>query len=94
MLSPKAGAGYTLTVAGGRTQRSVPLNPGLNYGSSEGGLRAGAQIIKLHNSSGQIVMTATGGLCVSTEFPSGIYISNYQVVELTDGSQPASCQEW
>ncbi|KAL2291156.1 hypothetical protein FJTKL_13817 [Diaporthe vaccinii] len=92
VLDPKAGAGYNLTVAGDKTQ-SVPLNPGLNYGSSEGGLQAGAQIIELHDPSGQIVMTATGGMCVSTEFPSGIYNSNYQVVELTDGSQPAKCQE-
>lgn len=93
VLDPKADAGYTLTVAGDKTQ-SVPLNPGLNYGSSEGGLQAGAQTIELHDPSGKIVMTATGGMCVSTECPSGVYNSNYQVVELTDGSQPANCQEW
>lgn len=93
VLDPKAGADYTLTVAGDKTN-SVPLDPGLNYGSSEGGLQAGAQIIELHDPSGQIVMTATGGMCVSTKCPSGIYNSNYQVIELTDGSQPANCQEW
>ncbi|KAK2597095.1 hypothetical protein N8I77_012963 [Diaporthe amygdali] len=93
VLDPKAESGYTLTVAGDKAQ-NVPLKAGLNYGSSDDGLKAGAQIIEVHDPSGAVVMTATGGMCVSTECPSGIYNSNYQVVELTAEGKSASCKEW
>lgn len=56
---------------------------GLNYGAS-GTVQAGPQRMELLNSSGNILLAAAGGRCVSSGCPDCVYNMNYQVIELTD----------
>lgn len=69
---------------------TVDVNPGLNFGSPTG-VKAGAQMLELLDSAGKVVMTSTGGQCVSSGCPEGMYNMNYQVVGLSDGGGSASC---
>ncbi len=74
----------------GKVISTVSVNPGLNFGSPTG-VQAGAQMLQLLNAAGTVVMTATGGLCVSSGCPQGMYNMNYQVVGLSSGGGSASC---
>lgn len=69
---------------------TVSVNPGLNFGAPTG-VKAGAQTVQLLGPAGNVVMTATGGGCVSSGCPGGMYNMNYQVVGLSDGTAGASC---
>ncbi|CAF9933479.1 MAG: hypothetical protein ALECFALPRED_005605 [Alectoria fallacina] len=70
---------------------TVAVNPGLNFGSPTG-VQAGAQMLQLLNSAGAVVMTATGGACVASVCPAGMFNMNYQVVGLSAGGGNASCK--
>ena len=74
----------------GHVISTVNVNPGLNFGSPAG-VRAGTQLLQLLNAAGTVVMTATGGACVSAGCPLGLYNMNYQVVGLSNGAAGASC---
>lgn len=69
---------------------TVSVNPGLNFGSPTG-VQAGAQMLQLLDSAGNVVMTATGGECISSSCPAGMYNMNYQVVGLSADGGSASC---
>lgn len=69
---------------------TVKVNPGLNFGSPTG-VQAGAQTLELLDSTGKVVMTANGGLCVSSGCPDGMYNMNYQVVGLGEDGGTTSC---
>ena len=66
------------------------MNPGLNFGLPTG-VQAGAQLLELLDSAGTVVMSATGGECVSSGCPAGMYNMNYQVAGLSTGSSGATC---
>ena len=69
---------------------TVAVNPGLNFGAPTG-VQAGAQMLQLLNSAGAVVMTATGGACVASVCPAGMFNMNYQVAGLSAGGGNASC---
>ncbi|PYH94657.1 putative glucan endo-1,3-alpha-glucosidase agn1, partial [Aspergillus ellipticus CBS 707.79] len=80
ILSPDAGTGWKYLVSGEEDHENA-LSPGFNWGSSAGKV-AGAQRLQVLNPSGDVVMSATGGLYVDTGCPNLIYNSNYQVIGL------------
>jgi len=78
-------------ISNGITLQTAAVSPGLNWGSPTG-VQAGAQVLQVLDKSGNIVMSATGGKCVSAGCPDGIYNMNYQVVGLASGaSSGGSC---
>ncbi|KAL6716890.1 hypothetical protein ACLMJK_004802 [Lecanora helva] len=78
-------------ISNGKVLQEAGLYPGLNYGSPPG-VQAGAQMLEVVDSSGKVVFSVTGGKCISTGCPDGIYNMNYQVVGLASGSGNAgSC---
>ncbi|PYI11000.1 hypothetical protein BO78DRAFT_304565 [Aspergillus sclerotiicarbonarius CBS 121057] len=89
ILSPDAGTGWKYIVSGEEDHENV-LSPGFNWGSSAGKV-AGAQKLQVINPSGEVVMSATGGLCVDSGCPNLIYNSNYQVIGLEDGDNAKKC---
>ncbi|KAH8662391.1 glycosyl hydrolase family 71-domain-containing protein [Xylariales sp. PMI_506] len=101
VLDPEADPGYTIkiyTVDGAKVAATIDLDSGLTYGSSGLDLSAGAQYAEILDPSGNVVAYANGGLCVSSDCPSGIYNSNYQVLPFigvldTDIPTP-TCQAW
>lgn len=75
-------SGYKIRIiSNGATLQTVPVSPGLNYGSP-GTIEPGAQVMQLLNSAGQVVLTSQGGKYVSSGCPDGVYNMNYQVVGL------------
>ena len=90
VLPPNASGMKVRLTSNGYVIATTVVNPGLNFGSPTG-VQAGTQILQLLNSAGTVVMTATGGACVSAGCPLGLYNMNYQVVGLTNGAAGASC---
>lgn len=91
IVLPSGSSGMKVrATSNGAVISTVDVNPGLNFGSPTG-VKAGAQMLELLNSAGTVVMTATGGLCISSGCPEGMYNMNYQVVGLNDGDGSASC---
>ncbi|KAK9369874.1 hypothetical protein V1509DRAFT_638557 [Lipomyces kononenkoae] len=86
--------GYTVTVVGDGGNIVTHLHSGLNMGYSSGVVSTGPQMIQLKDSSGTVLYTATGGMCVSGGCPLNIYMSNYQVVPLAKGDATAHCTLW
>ena len=79
------------TISNGVVLQTANVYPGMNWGSPSG-VQAGVQVLELVDSGGNVVMSATGGKCVSSGCPDGIYNMNYQVVGLENGSGSAgSC---
>lgn len=75
-------SGYKIrTISDGAVLQTIGVNPGLNYGASSG-VQAGAQSLELVDSSGNVVMTASGAQDVSSGCPENIYNMNYQVAGL------------
>ena len=72
-------------LSNGVVLQTTGVYPGLNYGSPSG-IQAGVQRLEVVDASGNVVMSATGGKCVSNGCPDGIYNMNYQVVDLVGGS--------
>lgn len=70
------------------------LHAGLNYGYGKGEVQTGAQRITLKDPDCNVIMTATGGMCVRSGCPNDIYMQNYQVLPLTEGEADATCTEW
>lgn len=64
---------------------TVNANPGLNFGSPSA-VQAGEQRLELLDAGGNIMMSTTGGRCIQTDCPDGIYNMNYHVVGLTQGN--------
>lgn len=89
ILSPHAGTGWKYIVSG-EVDHENALSPGFNWGSSAGKV-AGAQKLQVINPSGDVVMSATGGLCVDSGCPNLLYNSNYQVLGLEDGDKSKEC---
>lgn len=78
-------------ISNGSTLQTAAVSPGLNWGSPTG-VQAGVQRLEVLDGSGNIVMSATGGECVSAGCPDGVYNMNYQVVGLaSDSSSGGSC---
>ncbi|KAL7946861.1 glycoside hydrolase [Trichoderma barbatum] len=94
VIGQQAPTGYKLDINAGGKTTTISLNRGLNMGSSGIDITSGAQCIELKDPSGAIVMSATGGMCVSSGCPSLIYNSNYQVLPLKSGPQAATCTGW
>ena len=70
--------------------RTVPLQAGMIYGTADAS--AGCQRMELVDSSGNVLMAASGGRCISSGCPDCIYNMNYQVLELTeDTGATCSC---
>lgn len=91
VVLPSGSSGMKVRLtSNGAVISTVSVNAGLNYGSPTG-VQAGAQMLQLLNSAGTVVMTATGGECVSSGCPAGMYNMNYQVLGLSSGSGSASC---
>ncbi len=72
-------------ISNGVTLQTAAVSPGLNWGSPTG-VEAGVQTLQVLDASGNIVMSATDGKCVSAGCPDGIYNMNYQVIGLASGS--------
>ncbi|WKT51246.1 hypothetical protein QSH57_016216 [Fusarium oxysporum f. sp. vasinfectum] len=87
------GSGYKVTVSGS-TEHTAPLNPGINYGYGAGEVQTGAQLITVKDPSGNVIYTATGGMCVSDGCPNYIYNGNYQVLPLKKGNVDPICNQW
>ena len=81
VLPPSASEMSIRAISGGQILSSVPLQSGLNYGAATG-LQKGQQRLELIDSSGDIVLAASGGRCVSDNCPDCIYNMNPQVVAL------------
>lgn len=77
-------------ISNGVVLQTAAVSPGLNSGSRSG-VQAGNQLLELQDASGTVVWSATGGRCVSSGCPDGIYNMNYQVVGLAQGYEGASC---
>ena len=91
VVLPSGSSGMKVrATSNGAVISTVNVNPGLNFGSPTG-VQAGAQLVELLDSSGKVVMSATGGSCVSSGCPAGIYNMNYVVVGLGTGSSSATC---
>ena len=91
IVLPSGSSGMTVRLtSNGAVISTVNVNPGLNFGSPTG-VQAGAQMLELLNPAGSVVMTATGGLCVSSGCPDGMYNMNYQVIGLSKGGGNANC---
>lgn len=93
ILNPSLGSGYTAVVSG-KEEHTAHLSPGINYGYGAGDIVAGEQIIKVKDPNGNVVYTATGGMCVSDGCPNYIYNGNYQVVPFKKGDAKPTCQAW
>lgn len=97
VLSPAAKAGPYSVTAYSHNELSTPytttLKPGLNYGVSNSFPAPGAQSMVLRDGSGSVIMSASGGACVSAGCPSKIYNSNYQVVPLVSGAGTSNCHD-
>lgn len=93
ILSPDAPYGYKVTVSGTEEHEQV-LHAGLNYGYGAGDVKVGAQRVTLKDPSGNVIMTAAGGMCVTATCPSMIYNSNYQVLPFVEGEKEATCKKW
>ncbi|KAJ0152877.1 Berberine bridge enzyme-like 21 [Fusarium oxysporum f. sp. albedinis] len=93
ILNPSYGSGYKVTVSGS-TEHTAPLNPGMNYGYGAGEVQTGAQQITVKDPSGNVIYTATGGMCVSDGCPNYIYNGNYQVLPLKKGNVDPVCNQW
>ncbi|PYI22706.1 hypothetical protein BO99DRAFT_429649 [Aspergillus violaceofuscus CBS 115571] len=89
ILSPDAGTGWKVKISG-EVDHEGALHAGLNWGNSANKV-SGAQLLQVINPSGEVVMSATGGLCVDTGCPNLIYNSNYQVIPLEEGSKSKQC---
>jgi hypothetical protein len=95
VLNPSAASGYTVTVkSGSSTAVTKKLTAGLNHGGYDGQFATGAQRLTVQDPDGNVIMTATGGMCVSEGCPNDIYNANYQVLPLVTGSATASCTKW
>ena len=91
IVLPSGSSGMKVrATSNGNVISTVNVNPGLNFGSPTA-VQAGSQLLQLLNSAGTVVMSATGGECVSSGCPAGMYNMNYQVVGLNSGSSGASC---
>ena len=91
VVLPSGASGYQVrATSNGKVISTVKVNAGLNFGSPTG-VQAGSQLLELLDSTGKVVMSATGAECVSSGCPAGIYNMNYQVVGLSTGSSSASC---
>ena len=91
VVLPSGSSGMKVrATSNGNVLSTVSVNPGLNFGSPTG-VQAGSQLLELLNSGGTVVMSATGGECVSSGCPASPYNMNYQVVGLNTGSSTASC---
>ena len=94
VVLPSGSSGMKVRLtSNGSVISTVSVNSGLNFGSPTG-VQAGPQMLQLVNSAGTVVMTATGGECVSSGCPAGFYNMNYQVVGLSNGGGSASCSSW
>jgi len=56
---------------------------GLNYGSARI-VKAGSVEMNLLSSNGTVILTASGGECITNDCPKGIYDMNYQVIALAE----------
>ena len=72
-------------LSNGVVLQTTGLFPGLNYGSPPG-IQAGVQRLEVVDASNNVIMSATGGKCVSSDCPDGIYNMNFQVEALVSGS--------
>lgn len=91
VVLPSGSSGMQVRLtSNGNVISKVSVNPGLNFGSPTG-VQAGAQLLEVLNSAGTVVMSATGGECVSSGCPAGMYNMNYQVAGLSTGSSKATC---
>jgi len=83
------GTGYSgmkvRAISNGVVLQTANVYPGMNWGSPSG-VQAGVQRLELVDSTGKVVMSATGGKCVSSGCPDGIYNMNFQVVGLGNGN--------
>ncbi|SCV50154.1 uncharacterized protein FFFS_09366 [Fusarium fujikuroi] len=93
ILNPSYGPGYKVTVSG-TTEHTAPLNPGMNYGYGAGEVQTGAQRITVKDPSGNVIYSATGGMCVSDGCPNYIYNGNYQVLPFKKGNADPVCTQW
>ena len=75
-------------ISNGVVLQTATVYPGMNWGSPSG-VQAGVQMLELVDAGGNVVMTATGGKCVSSGCPDGVYNMNFQVVGLENGSGAA-----
>lgn len=84
-----SGESYSVRlISNGVVLNTVPLTAGLNKGAQPG-VTPGPQRMELIDSSGSVVLAATGGRCVSGGCPDCIYNMNYQVVELKEDTGDA-----
>ncbi|KAE9373753.1 glycoside hydrolase family 71 protein [Stipitochalara longipes BDJ] len=97
VLNPGTASGpYTVTVysstsSAATATATAKLVPGLNMGVSAATVGAGSQYLELKDAAGTVIMTASGGACVSSGCPNEIYNSNYQVVPLVTGKTIHAC---
>ena len=91
VVLPSGSSGMKVrATSNGKVLSTVSVNPGLNFGSATT-VQAGSQLLEVLNSAGSVVMSATGGECISSGCPQGFYNMNFQVAGLQTGSQSASC---
>lgn len=94
VLNPSAGDGYTVTVqSGSGASSTTDLSAGLNYGSSSS-FASGAQKVTVKDANGNVILSATGGMCVSDGCPNSIYNANYQVLPFSTGDATMTCTAW
>lgn len=92
VIIPAGSSGMQVrAISNGVTLQTANVFPGLNWGAPTG-LQAGVQLLEVLDGSGNVVMSAAGGKCVSAGCPDGIYNMNVQVLGLTSGaSSGGSC---
>ena len=84
VVIPFSSSGLSIrAISNGQVISTVQLTAGLNYGSATG-VSEGQQRLELVDSSGTVVLAATGGRCISSNCPDCIYNMNPQVVALSE----------
>ncbi|KKY13309.1 putative glycoside hydrolase family 71 [Diplodia seriata] len=78
--------------SGGQELQTFYLTAGYNFGTFSS-LQEGDQRMELLDASGNVVMAASGGRCVTSTCPDGIYNLNPQILELTMDTSEKTCNE-
>ncbi|OJD32584.1 glycoside hydrolase family 71 protein, partial [Diplodia corticola] len=78
--------------SGGQELQTFYLTAGYNFGTFSS-LQEGDQRMELLDASGNVVMVASGGRCVTSTCPDGIYNLNPQILELTMDTSEKTCSE-
>lgn len=83
VVLPAGSSGMSIRVtSGGVVLQTIPVSAGLNYDSVPN-IQLGAQLIELVDSSGSVILTASGTVDVAADETDGDCSFNYEVVGLS-----------